>query len=771
MEIRSIERLIVMKLVENVRVIDQLEEVLSEVSRLRGSGADVAYDIETTSTDPLTDLIVALQFKPKGKQAVIIDVRQFTPDMLLSLGAMLEPLFDGSVTLVGQNLKFDLEFSWLKMRLAGHKVYDMMLAEQTILGLGFTSANKRGIHFDMGSIAKRYGIIVEKESRNWFIHLDQRPAEWNAPFPLEQIRYMRQDVSVPHKVKEHQGEAIYNYGLWEVIDLEMRALFPLVGIEFWGVEIDRTGWLGVIERVKVVADDLERKLHLGVDGEYDGLDIHVMHVRNERYFEKWHPYHDWKLARNAWIDSRKAEWDFNHKKGEAGWGVEKTALLTHYDETHEKYDKPVEAKGGVNLGSWKQVRDGFNDLGIPVESVNEDTLTPFIGKHPLVQAYIDWQHNRKIVTVYGEERGKNQKQSFIERLDEHNRLRASYHQLGAGTGRYSSNFQQVPTDGVGADLRKYVIAAKDSVFLVADFSNIELRILAELSGDPVLLAAFASGVDIHSSMAVPVFGLTPEQATKEWAGSHNVVLGGKEMVGLTYRKVLKTLNFTVIYGGGPRGIAAKLHTTVEIAKALKQTYERTYAVAIAYLKGLKSVLRKAQANGEKRVYSVTRSGRRRWFDIPAYPKGPEGMVDGKIYSLEPLPGAGNVAYGAVRPMSVEEYEKWEKAKEDWGSLMAYIERQLANSPIQGLCADMIKLFSALWYEEVGYTDECRLVALIHDEGIVEVKDPDTAMPDGQTHAEYAAKLLEGCMMDAMKTYLHKVDCGDIHAVRTSYWAH
>jgi DNA polymerase-1 len=750
-----------MQVIENTRVIDTLAEVPAEVSWMRGAGVDVAYDIETTSTDPLTDLIVALQFKPKGKQAMIVDVRQFTPEMLLNLGSMLEPLFDGSVTLVGQNLKFDMEFAWSKMKLAGHKAYDMLLAEQVILGLGFTSAGNRGIHLDMGSIAKRYGISVEKESRNWFIHLDQRPEDWAAPFPLEQVRYMRQDVSVPHKVAEQQWKKIAEYGLQEVIDLEMRALFPLVGIEWWGVEIDRIGWLDVIKRVKAVADDLEKKLHNGVEGQYDGLDIHVMHVRNERYWEKWHPYHDWYLAREAFIATEEAKWPRREVRGKGGirlerttgWGEEKSRLLAWYDETHEAVANPGRNENkDVNLGSWKQVRDGFNDLGIPVELVNEGTLTSYIGTHPLVETYIDYQHAHKIVTVYGPERGKK-KLSFIERLDANNRLRASYQQIGTDTGRYSSNFQQVPVDGVGRELRRYVIAAKDSVFLVADFSNIELRILAELSGDPVLLAAFASGVDIHSSMAVPVFGLTPEQATKEWADSHNVVLGGKEVAGLSYRKVLKVLNYTVIYGGGPKGIAAQLHTTSEIAKSLKQTYESTYAVAIAYLKKLKSRLREAQRNGEDRVYSTTKSGRRRWFSIPKYPTHP--------------------AHG--QQVSVEDQEKWDKEVEDWGSLMAYIERQLANSPIQGLCADMIKLFSAYWYEEVGYMDECRLVALIHDEGIVEVKDPDTVMFPGsvyeETRAEYAARMLEGCMMDAMKTYLHKVDCGTVKATRTPYWKH
>ena len=95
---------------ENVYVLDSLDEVPAIVSRMRAYGRDIGFDIETVSTNPIKDKIVALQFKPKVKKAAIIDVRHFSKSDLRMLGSMLEPLFDGSVTLVGQNLKFDLEF-------------------------------------------------------------------------------------------------------------------------------------------------------------------------------------------------------------------------------------------------------------------------------------------------------------------------------------------------------------------------------------------------------------------------------------------------------------------------------------------------------------------------------------------------------------------------------------------------------------------------------------------------------------------------------------
>lgn len=747
-----------MQVIEGVRVLDCLDEVPGEVSRLRGYGRDVGYDIETTDTDPMNSRMVAIQFKPKGKKAAILDVRHFTPDDLRTLGVMLEPLFDGFVTLVGHNLKFDLEFALAQMGLAGHEAYDTMLAEQVIWGLGMSSGERRHIHFGMGDLAERYGLDVEKESRSWFIGLDQRP-EWKEPFPVQQIKYMRQDVSVVHKIKEAQQAAIEADHLEEVIALEMRALFPLVGVEVFGVQINKEGWLSVISQVKSRADELETLLHLGKEGEFEGLDIHVLKVRQERYMEKWRPYSEWMKARDAFVETRKQEWDTvmaDKPKGHVyvvpdgwaasqefrNWSEYKKWSLDWWYERHEKLSKPAENKAGVNLGSWMQVRDGFNDLGIPVTSVSEDDLVPYIGKHPLVKVYVEYAHTRKILTVYGTERGKKER-SFIEMLDATDRLRASYQQIGADTGRMSSynpNFQQIPADGVGAALRENVVAAPGHVLVVADFSNIELRIVAELSGDKFLLDAFASGEDVHAYTAKVMFGLSDEQATKAWTNSHSAVVGGRELEKTSYRKVAKTINYMLLYGAGVKKLAAMLGVTEPDAKALLQLYYKTFATAIAWLNEQKSRLDEAKRRKDERVYSETRSGRRRWFDIPVYPKHP---ANGKRVTVEAI-------------------EKWEADVDEWKARLAGIKRQLANTPIQGLSADITKLAAALWYETVGYYEGARLVAIIHDEFIVEAKPEEV---------EYASRQLAQAMMLAMQTYLHVVDLGTVSPVVTEHWEH
>src|SRR5258708_9816297 len=556
----------------DVRLIDELGEVGGEVSRLRGVGVGVGFDIETTDTDAINSRIVALQFKPKGKQAVIIDVRLFPPEALRMLGSMLEPLFDGTVELIGQNLKFDLEFMVAQLGLAGHKAYDCMIAEQVILGMGWSSAYDHKIPLDLAAIGAKYGVEVHKEERSWFIRLDERD-EWWLPFPDEQVQYMRQDVSVVHRIKEAQQAAIKEQGLEEAIALEMRALFPVAGVEYFGVQIEREGWLSVIDRVENKAKELEAILHLGVhdspstggglvtgDGDngeargYDGLDVHVLKVRSDKYMDKWKPYEEWMRARDAWMAMAKGDWEtgiaqdkvyFLNADGSEpkNWGEYKKLARENWYVRNGRLTKPAALKLWVNLGSHDQVRDGLSHLlGVELPGTKEEDLVPYLNRHPLIGVYVEYVHHKQILGMYGRERGKRDK-SFIELLDDRDRLRASYHQIGANSQRMSShnpNFQQIPDKGIAAELRRYVVAAPGFVLVDADFSNIELRIVAELSGDKYLLDAFKSGGDIHAAMAVIMFELdkNPDyiaamkrgEDVKEWTDTQDAIVGGQVLV-------------------------------------------------------------------------------------------------------------------------------------------------------------------------------------------------------------------------------------------------
>ncbi len=748
----------------DVRLIDELGEVGGEVSRLRGVGVGVGFDIETTDTDAINSRIVALQFKPKGKQAVIIDVRLFPPEALRTLGSMLEPLFDGTVELIGQNLKFDLEFMAAQLGLAGHKAYDTQIAEQVILGMGWSSAYDHKIPLDLAAIGAKYGVEVHKEERSWFIRLDERD-EWWLPFPDEQVQYMRQDVSVVHRIKEAQQAAIKEQGLEEAIALEMRALFPVAGVEYFGVQIEREGWLSVIDRVDAKAKELEAVLHLGKEGEFDGLDVHVLKVRSDKYMDKWKPYEEWKRAREAYVANRRAEWDEHpgssfllEEKPAKNWSEYKKLALEWYDGSHPKQKNPGPLKSGVNLGSHDQVRDGLSHLlGVDLPGTKEEDLVPHLNRHPLIGVYADFVHHKQILGMYGRERGKRDK-SFIELLDSTNRLRASYHQIGADSQRMAShnpNFQQIPDKGIAAELRRYVVAAPGFVLVDADFSNIELRIVAELSGDKYLLDAFKSGGDIHAAMAVIMFELdkNPEfvaamkrgEDVKEWTDSRDAIVGGQTLPHTSYRKSAKTINYMLLYGAGVQRLASKLHITMKQAGSLRGIYYETFATAIAYLDSQKKLLDQALSRGQSRVSVRTRAGWVRWFDIPPVPKSP----------------VTTNANGS-KQLTVEATNKYQADMDEYRGKLASIRRALANTPVQGLSAAITKEAAAQLYEAIGYHPDMHLVAIIHDEMLLEVR-PELVRE--------AKTVLRTAMMNAMRRYLHVVSLGEVEPAENSYWKH
>ena len=132
------------------------------------------------------------------------------------------------------------------------------------------------------------------------------------------------------------------------------------------------------------------------------------------------------------------------------------------------------------------------------------------------------------------------------------RVHTSFSQVTAATGRLSSsdpNLQNIPIrTEVGADLRRGFVPAEGYLLLSADYSQIELRVLAHLSGDPAFVDAFSQGKDIHRETAALVFEVPVAEVTSEM------------------RAAAKTINFATIYGIGPHALSAQLNTSYEEAK-------------------------------------------------------------------------------------------------------------------------------------------------------------------------------------------------------------
>jgi DNA polymerase-1 len=263
-------------------------------------------------------------------------------------------------------------------------------------------------------------------------------------------------------------------------------------------------------------------------------------------------------------------------------------------------DKIFEAAGEpFNLDSPKQLADVlFNKLGLPVvkrkktgPSTDVEVLERLAAREDLdarktrvPTLIVEYRQFSKLVNTYL----GNLRRSIRK---EDGRIHASFVQLGAATGRLSSggpNLQNIPvrTD-VGRQVRKAFIAEPRCALICADYSQIELRILAHLSHDPALTEAFLHGVDIHAAVAAEVFGVEPAEVTAD------------------QRATAKVVNFGIIYGITAFGLTRRIESLDEkAARKLIADYRRRFA-------GIDVFMHECVAEAQKHGYVTTMLGRRR----------------------------------------------------------------------------------------------------------------------------------------------------------------
>ena len=270
--------------------------------------------------------------------------------------------------------------------------------------------------------------------------------------------------------------------------------------------------------------------------------------------------------------------------------VQSAELLQRMEEVAEQ--AYCEAAGAFNLGSPKQIQEIlYERLGLPVlrrtpkgqPSTAEDVLEQMAAEYPLPRLILEHRGLSKLRSTYTER--------LPERVDpDTGRVHTSYHQAVAATGRLSSsdpNLQNIPVRSEeGRRIRQAFIAEDGFVLLAADYSQIELRIMAHLSRDPGLLEAFAAGEDIHRATAAEVFGAaTPEAVSGE------------------QRRAAKAINFGLIYGMSAFGLARNLGIDQGSAREYIERYFARYPGVHEYME---SARRQARDQG----YVETLFGRR-----------------------------------------------------------------------------------------------------------------------------------------------------------------
>jgi DNA polymerase-1 len=219
------------------------------------------------------------------------------------------------------------------------------------------------------------------------------------------------------------------------------------------------------------------------------------------------------------------------------------------------------AKREFNISSPQQLgKVLFEEMGLPAPfrygkgktiSTAADVLEGLAAEYPVVQKVLDYRQLTKLKGTYVD--------ALPELIDpETGRLHTSFNQTGAATGRLSSsnpNLQNIPIKTeLGREIRAAFVPREGWELVVADYSQIELRLLAHMSGDPVLTDAFRNGEDIHTRTAAEVMGVPPMLVTKE------------------ARNNAKAVNFGIVYGISSFGLAANLG----ISRKEADTYIRSY---------------------------------------------------------------------------------------------------------------------------------------------------------------------------------------------------
>ena len=218
-------------------------------------------------------------------------------------------------------------------------------------------------------------------------------------------------------------------------------------------------------------------------------------------------------------------------------------------------------RANINLDSQQQVSEAMERLGIPLpDSTRNWKLQPLALQYPVVAKLLEYRTMQKALTSYG--------QNMIEFISpKTGRLHADFRQIGAPTGRFSCtnpNIQQVPH---AVEYRRCFMGHPEGRrLIIADYSQIELRILAEFSADQAFTNAFKSGADLHRVTAAQVFGVSEEQVTRE------------------QRDFAKRLNFGVVYGIGAQRFSMMTGLGQPEAEDVLRRYFATYRRLDNYLK-------------------------------------------------------------------------------------------------------------------------------------------------------------------------------------------
>lgn len=380
------------------------------------------------------------------------------------------------------------------------------------------------------------------------------------------------------------------------------------------------------------------------------------------------------------------------------WNDLDAQIKIEYLEISDNLKKAL-GKEDINLDSPIQIKKALLDLGLEVESTNSKELELYKDRHPVIPLLLHYRGVAKLLSSYlngipGKKRKKNQTYLIERRHPITGRIHPTFNQCLTETGRFSAqdpNSEQVPkAKRFRQCFRAPIVDDIQYAFIAADYSNCELRILAEVTGDAKLIEAFKSGRDVHTFVAAMMFRVSEESIMYKDPQTKKKVEGEN----IWMRDAAKSISFGLIYGRGPRSLADQIGVSYEEAIRLTNLYFETFP-------SIKDYLDKQSLHAVRAGFSQTALGRVRYY----------------------------------------EFDRRNRKE------IARVGRQGANMGIQGCNADITKI--AMYrlncvFEDV-YDNIVKLTNVIHDEFSVECP------PDLAAEIEYVVKsVMEEAEAEVMK---------------------
>lgn len=580
-----------------VRTTSELDKLVKELK----AAPIIAVDTETTNINPMWAKLVGVSVSIESGTGYYIPTRSPDPSSHLNttevIDALRPILEDESIAKVGQNIKYDLLiFQNAGVTLRGFVPTNTASnAGDTMIASYVLDSSRSSHSMDNLSLAflDRTNLSIKDliGTGKNQKRFDEVALELAGPYAAE-------DADVTLQLNEKLAPMVHAEPSLEKLyrEVEMPLVEVLAALEFNGVQVSKSE-----------LNNQETRLQKRIDELVATIDSEAKST----------------IARSFDLNSPK----------------QLSAAL---------FNKPDDEVEGLGIKPIKKTKTGYSTNAEVLEKL---ALDPEI-ETPIPSLILEYRQLSKLVSTY--------LKALAEEIHpETNRIHASFNQTVAATGRLSSsdpNLQNIPirTD-IGREIRKAFVAADGHQLISADYSQIELRILAHLSDDPALIEAFLAGEDIHQAVAAQINDIPLNQITKE------------------QRSGAKMVNFGIVYGVTPWGLARRLNVSNSEATEIIDNYKAKFANITSFLDECVTF---ARSHG----YVETMLGRRR----------PITDIDDRNPQRKAL-----------------------------------AERMAINSVVQGSAADLIKLAMIDLHQRIKAADAAsplsgsKMILQIHDELVFE----------------------------------------------------